>query len=104
MASGDRGAYNETTLALANLAEAANAWLQQLDRLAAKHAGVNFEGIPEGSEAGNLVNEVLDLVPEGMEEQTQLIARKIFYHIFDVVGNRRAAFGLIDPVNLILSP
>jgi len=88
MASGDRGTYSEPTLAYANLAEAANAWLQQLDRLAAKHAGANFEGLPEGSEGGSLVNEVLDIVPEGMEEQTQFLARKIFYHMFDVVGNR----------------
>ncbi len=88
MASGDRGGYNEATLALANLAEAANTWLQQLDRLAAKHSGTAFEGLAEGSEAASLVNEVMDLVPEGMEEQTQVLARKIFYHMFDVLGNR----------------
>jgi hypothetical protein len=88
MASGDRGTYNEATLAYANLAEAANAWMQQLDRLAAKHAGAVFEGLPEGSEAGKVVDEVLDLVPEGMEEQTQFLARKIFYHMFEVIGNR----------------
>lgn len=88
MASGDRGNYNEATLAYATLAESANAWLQQLDRLAAKQAGAVFEGLPAGSEAGDLVNEVLDLAPEGMEEQTQFLARKIFFHMFEVVGNR----------------
>ena len=89
MASGDRSNYNETTLAYANIAEATLLWQQQLDRYAIDASGTIYDAVPEGGKLASVVKEVLDIVPEnGPEEQVQFVARKTFYHMFEIAPNR----------------
>lgn len=90
LASGDRNAYDEASLALAHLAEAVAMWQQRLDMLVSKSPTAVYMPLPEGGDVAATVNEVLDLVPEGTDEQGVLVARKIFLHMFDVLGNRWA--------------
>ena len=54
----------------------------------AKSPNAAFVPSPEGGDVAVLVNEVLDIVPADQEEQNLLVARKIFYRLFEVVGNR----------------
>ena len=85
LASGDRSTLDEGTLAMAQLSEACTLWQQHMEVLVAKDA----QGpLTEGSELATVVAEVLDLAPEGQEEQNLLISRKIFQRMAEVTGAR----------------
>ena len=87
-ASGD---FDETSLALAQMADAVMLWQQRLDVQVMKNPTAVYPLMPNGEELTALVNGVLDLVPEGADEQGAVVARKIFYHMFDLPGNRSAS-------------
>lgn len=89
LASADGTTYNEATLAYANISEATLMWQQQLDRFAIDNSGTVYESLPEGGKLASVVKEVLDIVPEGgAEEQVQFVARKVFYHMFEIGPSR----------------
>lgn len=86
---GDRS-YDEAGLGYGHQADSVTLWQQRLDALVAKSPNAVYMPLPEGGEVAALVNEILDLVPETSEEQAFAAANKIFFHMFDVVGNRCA--------------
>ena len=76
-------------MAYANISEATIMWQQQLDRFAIDTSGSVYDSVPEGSKLAGVVKEVLDIVPEsGPEEQVQFVARKVFYHMFEIPPSR----------------
>ncbi len=89
LASTDGTPYSEATMAYANISEATIMWQQQLDRYAIDTSGTVYDSVPEGSKLAGVVKEVLGVVPEsGPEEQVQFVARKVFYHMFEVPPSR----------------
>lgn len=76
-------------MAYANISESVLAWQKQLDRFAIDASGAVYESLAEGGKLASTVKEVLDTVPEGgSEEQVQFVARKVFYHMFEVAPSR----------------
>ena len=93
LASAEGANYNDATTAYANVSEATLMWQQQLDRFAIDASGTTYDSLPEGGKLASIVKEVLDIVPEaGPEEQVQFVARKVFYHMFEISPNRYELF------------
>lgn len=89
LASTDGASYTESPMAYANISEATIMWQQKLDRFAIDTSGTAYDSVPEGSKLAGVVKEVLDIVPEsGAEEQVQFVARKVFYHMFEIPPSR----------------